>query len=98
MHDNIVLHPEVLPPDAQETFAALAAQPAVKPFYLAGGTALALQWGHRKSVDLDFFTEEVVNEDRLLQSLDNLSGIKVVSKSPETLHLHIGKTKVSFIG
>ena len=26
-------------------------------FYLAGGTALALQLGHRRSVDLDFFSE-----------------------------------------
>ena len=25
-------------------------------FYLAGGTALALQLGHRHSVDLDFFS------------------------------------------
>jgi predicted nucleotidyltransferase component of viral defense system len=32
-----------------------------KQFYLAGGTALALQIGHRRSVDLDFFsaTEDV---------------------------------------
>ncbi|NMC12377.1 MAG: nucleotidyl transferase AbiEii/AbiGii toxin family protein [Chloroflexi bacterium] len=29
-------------------------------FYLAGGTALALQLGHRQSIDLDFFTQ---NED-----------------------------------
>ena len=27
-------------------------------WYLAGGTALALQAGHRQSVDLDFFTQE----------------------------------------
>jgi hypothetical protein len=27
-------------------------------FYLAGGTALALQIGHRVSVDFDFFTEK----------------------------------------
>ena len=27
-------------------------------WYLAGGTALALQVGHRQSVDLDFFTQE----------------------------------------
>ena len=26
-------------------------------FYLAGGTALALQIGHRRSIDLDFFSE-----------------------------------------
>lgn len=28
------------------------------PLYLAGGTALALQVGHRRSVDLDFFSPE----------------------------------------
>jgi len=28
-----------------------------KRFYLAGGTALALQLGHRRSVDLDFFSQ-----------------------------------------
>ena len=28
-----------------------------KQFYLAGGTALALQLGHRQSVDLDFFSQ-----------------------------------------
>ena len=27
----------------------------IKPFVLVGGTALALQYGHRQSVDLDFF-------------------------------------------
>jgi hypothetical protein len=26
-------------------------------FYLVGGTALALQLGHRKSIDLDFFAK-----------------------------------------
>lgn len=32
-------------------------QPFNQRFYLAGGTALALQLGHRQSVDLDFFSE-----------------------------------------
>ncbi len=85
-------------PDAQKTLAALAAHDTVKTFYAAGGTALALQFGHRLSVDLDFFTEQVVDEDRLLQSLGKLSGINVVSKSSETLHLNITGTKVSFLG
>lgn len=30
-----------------------------KAFYLAGGTGLALQLGHRKSLDLDFFQKEL---------------------------------------
>ena len=35
-------------------------------FYLAGGTGLALQLGHRKSEDLDFFTDSFFNPDALL--------------------------------
>ncbi|HIP95763.1 MAG TPA: hypothetical protein EYH32_00930 [Anaerolineae bacterium] len=32
--------------------------PAVAPFYLAGGSAIALHLGHRTSVYLDFFTPQ----------------------------------------
>jgi predicted nucleotidyltransferase component of viral defense system len=46
--------------------------PQDSSWYLAGGTALALQVGHRVSVDLDFFTEEkdfsVEEMERLLMS------------------------------
>lgn len=38
-------------------------------WYLAGGTALALQTGHRRSVDLDFFTET-----------DGFSGLELETK------------------
>ncbi|MBI4469446.1 MAG: nucleotidyl transferase AbiEii/AbiGii toxin family protein [Acidobacteria bacterium] len=38
------------------------------PFYLAGGTGLALHFGHRRSFDLDFFIHSL-DEERLLQSL-----------------------------
>ncbi len=31
-------------------------------FYLAGGTGLALQLKHRRSIDLDFFTEEEIHD------------------------------------
>jgi len=38
-------------------------------FILVGGTALALQIGHRKSIDLDFFTENTFNENELSEYL-----------------------------
>jgi hypothetical protein len=48
----------------------------VPNFYLAGGTALALQLGHRRSVDLDFFTEvDAVRPSthrHILSTLENL--------------------------
>ena len=34
----------------------MSAMEAMSEFSLAGGTALALQLGHRISIDLDFFT------------------------------------------
>jgi hypothetical protein len=38
-------------------------------FYLAGGTALALQIGHRDSVDFDFFTDSDFDIDVLFDSV-----------------------------
>lgn len=53
------LHTEVLPQETQRAFAACSRFDFLQPdWYLAGGTALALQVGHRSSEDLDFFTEQ----------------------------------------
>ncbi len=41
----------------QRLVIAIGQQAFIERFYLAGGTALALQIGHRRSVDLDFFSE-----------------------------------------
>lgn len=48
------MHPEALSVEIQKVFPRL--KKIVFPYYLAGGTALALQIGHRISVDLDFFS------------------------------------------
>jgi predicted nucleotidyltransferase component of viral defense system len=41
----------------REVLEFIGTQPFANRFYLAGGTALALQLGHRISIDLDFFSE-----------------------------------------
>ena len=38
-------------------------------FYLVGGTALALRYGHRNSVDLDLFTHEPYDANRVSETL-----------------------------
>jgi hypothetical protein len=38
-------------------------------YYLAGGTALALQIGHRKSVDLDYFIAKEIDVKKLEQQI-----------------------------
>ena len=44
-----------LPPATEAVFRVLAAQPSLTPFFLVGGTAMALQCQHRLSEDLDFW-------------------------------------------
>ena len=58
--DVTAWHLETLPGETLAALDALSKEVwlADSPWYLAGGTALALAAGHRASVDLDFFTPE----------------------------------------
>lgn len=42
----------------QDAFHLIKELELIKDFYLAGGTGLALHFGHRFSVDLDFFSDD----------------------------------------
>ena len=53
-----MLHLETVEPATLGLLKNLMQLPALKNFDLVGGTALALQIGHRKSVDIDLFTSE----------------------------------------
>lgn len=44
--------------------------PQLKNFYLVGGTALSLRYGHRISVDLDFFGHEEFEKENILRILE----------------------------
>lgn len=69
-----------------------------KNFYLAGGTGLALQLGHRISDDLDFFTEDSFELQELLLILGETGEYTVSGTAPGTLHLVFDEvTKASFL-
>jgi hypothetical protein len=91
-------HREVIPAATESTLHVLSAAELLDRFYLAGGTGLALQFGHRLSLDLDFFASEHFDEDALLQLAQTLEGFALVAKAPYTLHATIQATKVSFLG
>lgn len=69
----------------------------VKQFYLAGGTAMALQLGHRTSLDLDFFTKKNFSEEKLISVLKDKGKFKLNKKEEQTIHGIFNGTKVSFI-
>lgn len=54
-------------------------------FYLAGGTALALQLGHRDSIDFDFFTERSFSTtDLSMKIVELFRGHKITKIQEET--------------
>lgn len=63
------LHTDVLPEQTREAFSRAVRLDVlpVDEWYLAGGTALALQVGHRSSEDLDFFTEKKNFDTEMLE-------------------------------
>jgi len=67
-------------------------------FYLAWGTALALQYGHRTSEDFDFFKEWNLDTNQLKDILNrqNLQ-YRVSYEVPNTLYIDIDGVKISFI-
>ena len=79
--------------------ADLTSLEAVRPFYLAGGTALSLQLGLRVSVDFDFFSPRHFNADSLCAELQaRFSNTRVIVIEPDTCDLLIDDVQVSFFG
>ncbi|MBU4345587.1 MAG: nucleotidyl transferase AbiEii/AbiGii toxin family protein [Proteobacteria bacterium] len=52
-----MLFPETISPDTNRLIEKIKNRSWLSPYYLAGGTALALHLSHRTSIDLDFFSE-----------------------------------------
>lgn len=70
---------------------------------LYGGTAIALRYGHRVSVDFDFFSAHPLDRQALALALPWLASARVLQDQPETLTLLtsgalIDGVKVSFFG
>ena len=93
----MTLHLECVPEPAQRLAARLF--PALAPvgFVLAGGTGLALQLGHRVSVDFDFFVEPG-RFPRLLK--EHIAGsaatTRVIQDRQDTLDVLLDAIKCSF--
>ena len=68
-------------------------------FVLYGGTAIALQLGHRVSVDFDFFGTASFDSDRLLREMSFLHDAVITQKTPDTLTVRVersGPVQLSF--
>ena len=64
-----MLHLEALQPGTFAILNSLMAMPALNDASLVGGTALALRYGHRVSVDLDLFVEGSFDRQQIIAAL-----------------------------
>lgn len=96
---QITWRTDILPKATQKALELLSREAWLKkaPWYLAGGTSLALQAGHRGSVDLDFFTTQgKFNNSALLARLNSKNWLTTTNEEG-TIYGELLGAKVSFI-
>lgn len=64
-----MLFTETVPPGTLELIRKPTQDPVLQEFHLVGGTALSLQIGHRKSVDIDLFTDKAFDSQAVSNHL-----------------------------
>jgi hypothetical protein len=62
-----------------------------------GGTALALQYGHRQSIDLDFFGALPEDKDELIEMTRRVGNVLVTNHSKMIVQTVICQVKVDFV-
>lgn len=80
-----------------ELIKSLQSKPCLEGFYLAGGTALALYLGHRKSVDIDLFSNTGFDAAVLLEILQQDFPYRLFFTASNTLKGTINDVKVDIL-
>ena len=81
-----MLYLETVESSTLELLKKLQRLPVLEQTRLVGGTALALQLGHRKSIDLDFFGTVDCEAEYLRESIAGIASLTILKESP---HIHI---------
>ena len=104
MMEQFAPHLEMLPPGQRALLPELAPLAGLG-FVLYGGTAIALQIGHRTSIDFDFFTDQPLDKRTLTQAPGFVERAMVIQDAPDTLSLIVptgeaasAPVNVSFFG
>lgn len=92
-----MLHLETISPDTLTLLKKIQSLDEFNNTRLVGGTALALQLGHRKSIDLDFFGNFETSLEELSAILSEFSTVTPVSSSRMTRFLVVDGVKVDIV-
>lgn len=92
-----MLQTQTVAPELMELLNFVMNSDVFDEFFLVGGTALALQIGHRKSIDLDFFGETEIDSNLFRQELSKYGSFNLIKQSKNILITNVGGIKTDFI-
>lgn len=75
----------VRPPSTLDLLRQFMKNEKLNDFFLVGGTSLALQFGHRISVDLDLFTRKSFESDKIIESISHNLNVEIRKKQEKNL-------------
>jgi len=92
-----MLHKKTVDKSTIELLTSLQSRTYLTGFHLVGGTALALKIGHRKSIDLDLFSNFSFDEGQLLENLSSDFDYNLFYSASNTLKGSINDVKVDIL-
>lgn len=92
-----MLHFETISPSTLELLRELQKIEILKELRLVGGTSLALQYGHRKSIDIDLFGSFDTDEFELLEKLRIIGEVKTLQKSQNIFVYLLNGVKIDIV-
>jgi Nucleotidyl transferase AbiEii toxin, Type IV TA system len=90
-----MLFKKTVAPATWQLLTELMLLPSLQNFGLVGGTNLSLRYGHRLSIDLDLFTKEPFENDKILAEIERkFINVEVVDDDKNMLYLFIEGVKI----
>lgn len=92
-----MLQTQTVVPELMELLKKIMSENTFSDFNLVGGTALALQKGHRNSIDIDLFGNAEIKPELFIEKLTELGQVKVTQSTKNILITKINDIKVDFV-
>lgn len=92
-----MLHTQTASPELLELLKKLMSEDFFKNFILVGGTSLALQIGHRNSIDIDLFGNQNIIPDIFIDKLNEFGNVEISQASKNIFITSINDVKVEFV-
>lgn len=92
-----MLQTQTVVPELMELLKKIMSENLFSDFNLVGGTALALQIGHRNSIDIDLFGNSEINTELFIEKLSEFGEVRVAQSTKNILTTKINDVKVEFV-